>query len=212
MSSTAPRIAFFGGSFDPPHRGHLAIARAATAQLSLDQVLFAPTGRQPFKSAGAHAPFPDRLRMVELLCAEAPKASGWQASTLDAPHPDDAPNYTVDALETLAQAHPTAHLFAILGADSLQQFPRWHRASRLLELATWIVVSRPGYTPVPLPPGARVHWIEGVAVPLASHVLRERLAAGDPCTADIPGTVLRYIHERGLYAPPAALLPDPPSR
>ncbi len=209
MSFNPPRLAFFGGSFDPPHRGHLAIARAATRQLALDQVLFAPTGRQPFKARGAHAPFADRLRMVELLCEGEP---GWQASNLDAPHPDNAPNYTVDALEMLAHTHPDASLFAILGADSLEQFPRWHRASRLLELATWVVVSRPGYTPGPLPPGARVHLISDVAVPLASHTLRERLAAGDPCTADIPGPILHYIHQRGLYAPTASLLPEPSSR
>ncbi len=125
-----PRIALFGGSFDPPHRGHLAIARAAADTFSLTQVLFTPTARQPLKPTGAHAPYPDRLAMVTLACAEANahlQAPRFTASTLDAPRPDGRPNYTVDTLTTLQQQNPEAELFAIAGADSFLDLPRWHQ-------------------------------------------------------------------------------------
>lgn len=210
------RIGYFGGSFDPPHRGHVAIAEAASQRLALDEVLFAPTGRQPLKTAGAHASFADRLSMVELLCAERPgtgRATGWQASTIDGPHPDGSPNYTADALEALARDQPAAELFAIIGADSVEHFHRWYRLDRLLELADWVLVSRPGFSAsAAMPPGARVHRISDVAVPVASHRLRERLAAGEACRAEIPAPILRYIHEHGLYGASSALLQTPASR
>ncbi len=190
------RVGLLGGSFDPPHVGHVAIARAARERVGLDRVLFAPTGLQPFKKGGAEASWADRMRMVELLCAG---DAGWEASAVDGPRADGAPNYTVDALETLRLEMPGARLFGVIGVDSLREFGRWRRAERLVELAEWIVVSRPGFARVEPPTGARVHWVDGVAVPVASHVLRERLRAGESCAGEIPGAVLRYIGERGLY-------------
>src|SRR5215469_4855309 len=84
------RIAFFGGSFDPPHRGHLAIARAALQALHLDRVLFAPVGAQPLKPEGATASFDDRVAMTRLAIAEEPR---FEVSLADAPAPSGAPNY-----------------------------------------------------------------------------------------------------------------------
>ncbi len=92
------RIGYFGGSFDPPHRGHLAVARLARDRFGLDRVLLAPTARQPLKPGGPEAPWPDRLRMTELLCLGEP---GLEASAIDGPRPDGAPNYTVDTLRRL---------------------------------------------------------------------------------------------------------------
>ena len=99
------RIGYFGGSFDPPHLGHLAVARAARDRFALDRVLLAPTARQPLKPSGPIASFADRLHMTELLCAGQP---GLEASAIDGPQPDNQPNYTVDTLRRLtAQLTPT---------------------------------------------------------------------------------------------------------
>ncbi len=200
------RLAFFGGSFDPPHRGHLAIALAAADHLSLDRVLLAPTGRQPFKHVGAEAAFADRLAMVALLCAAHP--ARLAPSSLDAPHPDGSPNYTVDALEALHQQHPAADLFAIVGADSLLDLPNWRASSRLFERAAWIAVSRPNH-PLPkrLPPAldaaqrqGRLHLIPDIQVPASSTDLRGRLHRGEVCGDAIPEPVLAYIQTHSLYA------------
>ncbi len=93
------RVAFFGGSFDPPHLGHLAIARAARDGLKLDKVLFAPVGAQPLKPLGSTAAFEDRVAMTRLAIAEEP---GFALSLLDAPDPDGKPNYTLETLEPAA--------------------------------------------------------------------------------------------------------------
>ncbi len=204
-----PRIALFGGSFDPPHRGHLAIARAAADTFSLTQVLFTPTARQPLKPTGAHAPYPDRLAMVTLACAEANahlQAPRFTASTLDAPRPDGRPNYTVDTLTTLQQQNPEAELFAIAGADSFLDLPRWHQAPQLFHLAQWIVVSRPHFplnalTTLNLTPAqrARTHLLETVHNPISATALRSRLAGSDLCTNELPSSVATYIAEHNLY-------------
>ena len=135
------RVALFGGSFDPPHHGHVAIATAAADVFDLDSVLFAPVGRQPLKRRRS-APFADRLAMVELACQVDPRFS---VSELDAPRPDGSPNYTVETLTALHEAMPDARLFNLVGADSFLDLRRWREPERLLELAEWIVVSRPGF-------------------------------------------------------------------
>jgi nicotinate-nucleotide adenylyltransferase len=144
------RVAFFGGSFDPPHNGHLAVARAARAAFALDAVLFAPVGMQPLKPEGPAASFEDRLAMTRLAIAGEP---GFQVSLADAPKPGDdrdsapgiAPNYTIDTLERLRPSlAPDGVLFCLMGADSFFGLPRWHRAAELPFVAPLIVASRPG--------------------------------------------------------------------
>ena len=201
------RIALFGGTYDPVHRGHLAIARAAANAFALDQVIFAPTGRQPLKSKDADAPFADRLAMVELVCTPAVDP-GFVASDIDAPRANGEPNYTVDVLEKLSRERPSSELFAIAGADSFLTLPKWHDPERLLKLAEWIVVSRPEFplteeriAALGLSSGqrARVHLLTNVHEMVSSTELRRRLRAGDPCTDLLPSNVSEYIRERGLY-------------
>jgi len=139
------RIAFFGGSFDPPHLGHLAIARAAREALSLDQVLFAPVGLQPLKPAGSSASFAQRAAMVQLAIAGEP---GFALSLLDAPKPNQTtPNYTFDTLIQLRESQSKdTQLFLLLGADSLRTFRHWQRAAEIPFLAQLIVAARPNET------------------------------------------------------------------
>ena len=180
------------------------MARAARARLALDEILMAPTGLQPFKRDGAQASFADRLAMTERLCAMEPDL--LRVSAIDAPRSDGLPNYTVDTVETMRREWPGARLFVILGADSFAELPRWREAARLMPMAEWIVVSRPavavadGLAAVELS-ASRVHWIEDVAVPLASRELRERLRRGEDCRGSIPAGVLAYIRAHALYRP-----------
>jgi nicotinate-nucleotide adenylyltransferase len=137
----ARRIAFFGGSFDPPHLGHIGIARAAQAALQLDTVLFAPVGSQPLKPLGSTASFEDRLAMTELAIHGLPN---FAISLADAPDPSGEPNYTIDTLHRLQAQFPSAQLFTLMGADSFLSLQRWYRGAELPFVAPLIVASRPG--------------------------------------------------------------------
>jgi nicotinate-nucleotide adenylyltransferase len=197
------RVALFGGSFDPPHHGHMAIARAAADAFALDRVLFAPVGHQPLKTGEASASFADRMAMVALACRVDAR---FMASDVDAPRADGAPNYTVDTLAALRKRMPEARLFNLVGADSFLNLRRWHEPERLLELAEWIVVSRPGFPLADLSPlklskeqQGRVHLLETVHEDVAATNLRERLEAGDLCADVLEPEVVAYIRARGLY-------------
>lgn len=140
--SGARRIAFFGGSFDPPHLGHLAVARAAREALRLDRVLFAPVGTQPLKPVGSTGGFEDRVAMTELAIAG---EAGFAISLADAPKPSGAPNYTLETLNNLRrQLPPDCQLYCLMGADSFVGLRLWHRAAEIPFVAPLIVASRPG--------------------------------------------------------------------
>ena len=124
-----PRIAFFGGSFDPPHLGHIAVARAAREALGLDCVLFAPVGTQPLKPAGPTAGFGDRVAMTRLAIEG---EAGFALSLVDAPRPKGMPNYTLDTLERLREELPArSALYCLMGADSLAGLRKWHRGAEI---------------------------------------------------------------------------------
>jgi nicotinate-nucleotide adenylyltransferase len=139
------RVAFFGGTFDPPHCGHLAIAHATASRLQLDQVLFAPVGAQPHKVNGpAPASFGDRVEMVRLAIADYPR---FQLSLIDAPRDDGKPNYTLHTLQQLRTTlDPEDELFCLLGADSFLTLPKWYHAAELLFVCDFIVAGRPGFS------------------------------------------------------------------
>jgi nicotinate-nucleotide adenylyltransferase len=210
------RVAFFGGTFDPIHRGHLRLACAAADAFALDRVLFAPVGNQPLKPEATVASYADRIEMARLACNPEPPqpATGNSAdprfavSTLDAPRCDGSPNYTVDSLAALARELPGASLFVLTGADSFLDLRRWRSPDRLLELAEWIVVSRPEFplseaqlAPLALTPAqrARVHLLATVHEEVSATSLRRRLQAGDPCPGLLPPAVADYIQSHGLY-------------
>jgi nicotinate-nucleotide adenylyltransferase len=135
-------VAFFGGSFDPPHLGHLAVARAAQAALGLDEVLFAPVGAQPLKPLGSTATFADRLAMTKLAIAE---DAGFEVSLADAPRPGGAPNYTLETLRRLRSSLGSEDaLFCLMGADSFFGLRQWHGAAEIPFAAALIVAARPG--------------------------------------------------------------------
>ncbi|ADW70741.1 nicotinate-nucleotide adenylyltransferase [Granulicella tundricola] len=203
MPSKLSRVALFGGTFDPPHRGHVAIARAAADRFALDTVLFAPAGRQPLKPEGCSTDYAERLEMTRLVCAEDAR---FAVSELDAPRKDGQPNYTVRTLEMLAEEMPGAAIFSIAGADSFRSLGHWREPQRLLELADWIVISRPGFL-LAEPDGlaltpeqrARVHLLDAVHEDVSATGLRTRLAHGESCDELLTPSVAAFIAEHGLY-------------
>lgn len=141
-SSGNRRVAYFGGSFDPPHLGHLAVARAARVGLGLDAVLFAPVGAQPLKPQGSTASFEERLEMTRLAIEG---EAGMSLSLADAPTTTGGPNYTVETLGKLRAELPDGcRLYFLMGADSFFGLRRWHRAEEIPFAAPLIVASRPG--------------------------------------------------------------------
>jgi nicotinate-nucleotide adenylyltransferase len=141
--------------------------------------------------------------MVELACTADAR---FAVSDLDAPRPDGLPNYTVETLATLREALPDYRIFNLVGADSFLDLPRWREPERLLELAEWIVVSRPGFpltdlSPLGLTPyqRGRVHLLQTVHEDVTATNLRERLEAGDPCSDVLSPGVSAYIESHHLY-------------
>ena len=201
------RVGFFGGTFDPPHLGHLAVAQAAKHSFTLDQVLFAPVGLQPLKQNSGFASYSDRFYMTQMMCEGSP---GLRVSAIDAPRKDGRPNYTIDALTALQAQLPETARFAIVGADAFGALRRWHRPDDLLEIAEWIVVHRPGSPSGPWESlrlsdrqRARVHALPDLDVLVSATQVRLRLRAGEPCDDLLAPTVLRYIRERHLYGSPS---------
>ena len=198
------RVGFFGGSFDPPHRGHLAAALAAADRFGLERVLLAPTARQPLKPDGPVASFEDRLEMVRLLCEGSARL---EASAVDAPAADGQPNYTIDTLQRLQGVFGADEtIFVIVGVDAFLGLRRWRSAEELLSAAEWIVVTRPGFAPERLAElklskeeRARVHLLGGVAEEVSATQIREALREGLDCKGLVPAAVLDYIRERHLY-------------
>lgn len=200
------RIALFGGSFDPPHNGHVAIAKAAADKFELDRVLFAPVAHQPMKHDLGAAPFADRVAMVELACKADPR---FFASEIDGPRLDGGPNYTIYILRLLRERMAEAEFFNLVGADSFLKLREWFDPEGLLDVAEWIVVSRPGVLltkvsdrrkgPGGLDLRERVHLLNGVYEDVSATELRDRLRRGEDCADVLPHGVMEYIRERGLY-------------
>lgn len=197
------RIGYFGGTFDPPHRAHLMLAQQAADAFHLDRVLLAPTGLQPLKSDVPGASFEDRLAMTKLLCADDPRL---EASAIDAPHPDGSPNFTVDAVEALQAQNPSANIFVLVGADSFLTLPKWRESQRLLDIADWVVASRPEFPLEDLSALAltseqqtRIHLLNSLDQDISATGIRERLRFGVSCGTSLTPPVALYIARMHLY-------------
>lgn len=184
------RLALYGGTFDPVHAAHLAVARAAREALQLDRVWFVPNNRPPHKQAGPQAGFADRVRMLELACEGEPH---FEVSRLEA---GTERSYTIETLLKVHQQMP-AKLFFLIGVDAFAEIHLWHRWQEVILLTEFIVVTRAGYS-VPSVPGATVHLLDTLKLESSSSAIRAALARGER-PADVPEAVLAYIAERGLY-------------
>jgi nicotinate-nucleotide adenylyltransferase len=193
------RVALFGGSFNPPHVAHQLVALYALETQPIDEVWFVPVFAHVFGKA--LAPFEDRVRMTELAIAPlGPRAklSRVEEELARAAGPAFAGNRTLDLVDHLLATQRDIELRLLVGTDILGETHKWHRWDDVVAKAPLLVVGRPG---APLPAGSAA---TGVTMPaISSTEIRAALAAGDGAAASLlPGTVLRYIAQRGLYAAP----------
>jgi nicotinate-nucleotide adenylyltransferase len=187
------RLAIFGGTFDPIHNAHLAIARAAERAVRLDRILFVPAAHPPHKAAGTHASYDHRIRMVELACEDEPR---FQASRIEEA---TTRSYSIDTIEKVGRGlQPGDELFFIIGADAFAEIRTWRRWEDVAKAVCFIVVNRPGHT-YEVPPGVRIERLDSVELPVSSSEVRRSLGANE-YTAAVPGRVLAYILAHSLYA------------
>jgi nicotinate-nucleotide adenylyltransferase len=194
------RLGLLGGTFDPPHYGHLVAAQEVAWRLALDRVLFLPARQNPLKPDEASSSGEDRCAMVERAIDGNPV---FEVSRLDLDRPP--PSYTADLLKVLAS--PDCELFFVVGADILPELPRWRDPEQIVRLARLAVVTRPGSPAADLSQlerlspggGSRATLVEIPGLAIASRDLRQRVRTGEPIRYLTPPDVERYILERGLY-------------
>jgi nicotinate-nucleotide adenylyltransferase len=186
------RLGLFGGTFDPPHVGHLLAASDAFEALQLDRLVFVPNAVQPLKAGrtgGAIAPAPDRLEMVRRLC------HGDARFLCDSIEVDRGGlSFTVETLRAYRSRFPEAALILLIGEDVVDSLPSWRESAAVLELAELVVLTR-GAAPA-TGPGRRVPTRR---IDVSSTEIRARARAGLSLTGFMPDQVAAYITERGLY-------------
>jgi nicotinate-nucleotide adenylyltransferase len=194
------RLGVFGGTFDPIHDGHLAAAKAAMECAHLDRVLFVPSAQPPHRGA-ALAPAEDRLAMSKLAVQGEPR---FELSDVEVRR--GGTSYTADTLAELHRSHPDDDLFLILGWDAARLFSTWHRPEEVSELASVVIVGRPGMqSPMPsdldaagLDPGRVVLCL--VPTPdVSGSGIRRAISAGQSVAGQLPPAVERYIATHSLY-------------
>ena len=191
------RIGILGGTFDPPHAGHVAAARAVIERLGLDRLLLV-VANDPWQKSGQReiSAAEDRYALTEALAEEVP---GAEASRLEIDR--GGPSYSVEtAEEVLARAGGPAELFLVIGADLVPDLGSWHRHEDLARLVTLAVVSRPTGAAPAVPTGWRVEWVDGPRIALSSSEIRDLLASGGSVDGLVPERVISCIRRRGMYA------------
>ncbi len=211
MTPAAARsLGILGGTFNPPHLGHLAIARHALEELGLERVVMMPAHIPPHKSTEEDPGPEHRLRMCRLCVAG---VEGLSVCALEIER--GGPSFTVDTLQAIHASHPDAQLTFIVGADTAGTLPGWREPARVLQLADLAVAARTGSdrarvldTVAPLlgrgTPGARptdrVRFLDMPVIEVSSSMARERAARGAPIEDLVGSAVASYIREHGLYA------------
>jgi nicotinate-nucleotide adenylyltransferase len=205
-------VGILGGTFDPIHHGHLAIAEEARESLGLETVIFVPAAESPFKTERATSPASDRVAMVEAAIAGNP---AFTVTRMETERP--APSWTVDTLEAMAElGHDPASLWLILSSEALAGLPRWRDPDRVIDLARLAVVPRGGFEP--LGPAwveehfagriERFRFLSGPLLPISGSVVRRRAAVGRSVRYLVPDAVAGYISQHALYAEPSSRTPN----
>lgn len=203
MSNKLPeRVGLFGGTFDPPHLGHLILASEAQSQLELTRLLWTVTPDPPHKQDQLITLLEHRIAMVKLAIQDNPS---FELSEIELQRP--GPHYTVDTIRLLAKQNPDAEIVPIIGSDSLHDLPTWHQPQQLLFAAHWVgVMRRPGETANlealerELPGiSSKVHYVDAPLLEIASREIRERVATKRPFRYYLPLPVYEYINEHHLY-------------
>jgi nicotinate-nucleotide adenylyltransferase len=202
MAGLEMRVGIFGGTFDPPHLGHLILAAEASSQMKLDKLLWVLTPDPPHKRDQHLTPIEIRFELVKLSLRDDPT---FEMCRVDLDRP--GPHYTLDTVKLIKQVYPRADIFYLIGGDSLHDYPNWHRASELLdELDGLGVMRRPG-DQVNMSlleskiPGIsqKIHFIEAPLLEIASHQIRRRIRQGRPFRYYVLPVVYQKILEKRYY-------------
>lgn len=190
---SALRLGLLGGTFDPPHLGHLLIASDACDALALDRVVFIPAAAPPHKPGRVQGTPEQRLAMVRAAISGDPRFAADDMELRRA-----GPSYTVDTLRALRERHPGAELFFLVGVDQLRELHSWKDPDEVARLATLAVVAREGRevppeTPYPVLP------VQVTRVDVSSTLVRRRVAEGRPIRYLVPEAVREMIEREGLY-------------
>jgi len=195
-------IGIFGGTFDPPHLGHLILAAEALNQLQLTRVLWVLTPQPPHKPERPITPLPQRLEMLKRALGSAP---GFELSTIESDRP--GPHYTLDTIDLLQAKFPSARLVLLFGGDSLRDLPTWRRPDEIITAVNAFgVMRRPG-DEIDLPtlerslPGlsAKVRFVNTPQLEISSSSIRQRVATGGHFRYYLPTGVYDYIQQTNLY-------------
>ena len=197
------KTGIMGGTFNPIHNGHLALAQAALRQYALEEVLFVPCGQPYMKDPLSIAPCGDRVRMTALAISGQP---AFRLSTIEADSAGDT--YTYQTLEQLRRDNPDEDYYFIMGADSLFHITEWKCPERIFAACHILAATRDGRTEDDMREQlqrlerayhADVRLLQMDAVPVSSTEIRRRIAAGEPVDGELPEAVADYIREKGLY-------------
>lgn len=201
------RVGVMGGTFDPVHHGHLVAASEVRGAFDLDEVLFVPTGEQPFKRGRRVTPAEHRYLMTVVATASNPR---FNVSRVEIDRPGTT--YTIDTLRQLHEEMPDADLYFITGADVLRQILNWKDADELWSLAHFVGVTRPGHELDPAGlPTTGVSLMEVPAMAISSTDCRLRVAAGKPVWYLVPDGVVQYINKHELYLDSSGPDKEPPT-
>lgn len=190
------RIGLFGGSFDPVHNGHLAIAQSFYEELQLEQVIFIPAFIAPQKGRAAFAPAPERLQMLRLALADYPY---FNLSTVEIER--QGISYTIDTVRHFRTLYPNEQLFLLVGGDSLLDLPHWREPDTLLNMVQVVVAVRPEHDLTKALPAhlKRVRILNNPLSPLSSSTIRRQIQQGILPSEALPPAVAQYIQEHHLY-------------
>ncbi len=198
MVTANMKIGIYGGTFDPVHNAHLALAEACQQAIPLDEVWLIPNAQSPRKLRPGFATGAQRLAMLQAAIGQRP---GFRVLPIEIDKP--GPSYTVDTLRQLHHDHPAAQFYLLLGADSVADFPSWKDPREIMSLATIVAVNR-GSDPLKLPAIATEsqtpwHCVTMPASDLSASFIRRNVAQGKDITPFVPSAAAKLINDRGLY-------------
>jgi nicotinate-nucleotide adenylyltransferase len=184
------RIGILGGTFDPPHIGHLIIAQEVANQLALEQVWFIPTYEPPHKSV-ATVNVDSRINMLQLALADNER---FKLNTIEIER--SGKSFTIDTMKSLKETYPETAFYFIIGADMVEYLPKWHKIEELIEVVQFVGVKRSGYK---LDSSYPIQLVDIPLIDISSTLIRKRIQQNEPIKYLVPDSIYTYIKEHGLY-------------
>ena len=186
------KIFFFGGSFDPPHRGHLSIIQSCIEKAQ--KLILIPTNQSPFKENAPQVSSYHRIQMLKLLIKNIDHSiiiDDWEIKRVKS-------NYTYDTIKYLKKKYTNSRLSMVIGGDQMNNFDKWKNHKRIIDMVQVIVFNRPNYK-VKLLEGMKVSWIPDLEMDISSSIIRKKIAKGVIPINDLSQIIIKYIQDNNLY-------------